>query len=538
MGGRNAAPTIPNLLRHATRKFPDHECIIVPGETCTFAEIERRSRRLAKRLVHAGVTKGAHVGVLFPQHPDFIVAFLAITRVGAVAVPLSTFLRPPELRRAVRHADIATLLAPTTLFGTEMQQLFEEVWPELQTTAEPRLFLHDAPFLREIWLIGPTDRTWVTATPDLASLDDEPAIDDALFEAIEHEVTPADRMVIVHTSGATAEPKAVVHTHGAQVRQAQKLAGLYGLTASDRSFTNMPFFWVGGLTVVLLSHMQVGATVIAVQRNDTEQMLDLIEQSRPTRLVGWTLIERLEADPTFAGRDLAWLADVHRQPAVDPAARHNSLGMSETSGPHTAARASENQADLPAELRGSFGPPVAGMEHKVVDPDTGSTLADGLEGEICVRGEGLLVGLHKKERAEVFDADGWYHTGDRGYFRDGLLFFTGRLSEMIKTAGANVAPREVELTVAALPGVKAAFVVGIPDAQRGEVVGCLVCPEDGQEVDPAGVTEQLVPLLSAYKIPRRMLVLPYDEAPWLPSGKIDKARVIELLAASAHERRR
>jgi len=249
-----------------------------------------------------------------------------------------------------------------------------------------------------------------------------------------------------------------VHSHGAQVRQAQKLARLYGLTTSDRSFTNMPFFWVGGLTVVLLAHMEVGAAVIAVQRNDSAEMLDLIEETRPTRLVGWTLVERLEADPTFAQRDLTWLAGVHRQPAVDPASRHNSLGMSETSGPHTAASSSENQSDLPDELRGSFGPAVAGMQHKIVDPDTGATLADSLEGEICVRGEGLMVGLHKKEHAEVFDDDGWYHTGDRGSFRDGFLFFTGRLSEMIKTAGANVAPREVELAVAGLSGVKAAFV--------------------------------------------------------------------------------
>jgi acyl-CoA synthetase (AMP-forming)/AMP-acid ligase II len=533
MGAPVDDPTIPSLLRQAVRRAPEGELLIVPGRRLTYSDADTRSRRLAQRLLGAGVSKGTHVGLLFPQDPDFLVAFLAVTRIGAVAVPLSTFLRPPELRRVVRHADISLLLAPTALFGNELQAAFEEVWPELRTATGPRLFLHDAPFLRAIWLAGPSERAWATTTPDFALLDDEPAVDDALLEAIECAVTPSDPMVVVHTSGATAEPKAVVHSHGAQVRQAQKLARLYGLTPSDRSFTNMPFFWVGGLTVVLLGHMQVAATVIAVQRNDSEEMLDLIEATRPTRLVGWTLVERLESDPSFAQRDLAWLADVHRQPAVDPAARHNSLGMSETSGPHTAAVTAENQTDLPAQLRGSFGPPVAGMEHKIVDAETGDPLADGIEGEICVRGEGLMLGLHKKERAEVFDADGWYHTGDRGYFRDGLLFFTGRLSEMIKTAGANVAPREVELTVAGLPGVKAAFVVGIPDAQRGQIVGCLVCPEEGEAIDASTITEQLGPLISAYKIPKRMLVLPYDDAPWLPSGKIDKARVVELLDASA-----
>src|SRR5262249_28738816 len=158
-------------------------------------------------------------------------------------------------------------------------------------------------------------------------------------------------------------------------------------------------------------------------------------------------------------------------------------------------------------LRGSFGPPVPGMEHRIVDPDTSLDVADGVEGEICVRGDSLMEGLHKRERADTFDPDGWYRTGDRGYLRGGLLFFTGRLTEMIKTGGANVAPREVELAIEALPGVQAAFVVGVPDADRGELVGCLVCPEAGHEVDAAAIRSALAPTLSSYKIPRHILVL-------------------------------
>jgi acyl-CoA synthetase (AMP-forming)/AMP-acid ligase II len=202
--------------------------------------------------------------------------------------------------------------------------------------------------------------------------------------------------------------------------------------------------------------------------------------------------------------------------------------MSETCGPHTVARPSDNAKDLPEHLQGSFGPPMFGMEHKIVDPETGHELAEGVEGEICVRGDCLMEGLYKKERRATFDDDGWYHSGDTGYFRDGFLFFTGRRTEMIKTGGANVAPREVELVVESLPGVKAAFVVGIPDASRGQVVGCLVCPDVDCEIDPASITAQLSEQLSSYKIPRRILVVPYDDAPWLATGKISKPRVLEL----------
>jgi acyl-CoA synthetase (AMP-forming)/AMP-acid ligase II len=522
-------PTVPNLVRHAASAFPKNEYIVTADRRLTFADAEQQSRRLAKRLLRGGVAKGGAVGVLFPQGPDFVVALLAATRIGAIAVPLSTFLRGPELSRAIRHVDVDTLVAPATLLGRDTATMLEDLFPELRTATDAQLFLRDAPFLRHVWLTGAaSSRPWVTACPSFVDLPDERAISDEVFEAVESEVAPSDRMVIVQTSGATAEPKAVVHTHAAQVRQAWKLAQLYGLTADVRIFSTMPFFWVGGLTVLVLAHLHAGAAIITVERTDSRVMLDLIETARPTRLLGWTLFERLRVDPTYSDRDVSWLADLEVPPVAN-GRRHGSLGMTETSGPHTVFPTLENLVDLPEAQWGSFGPPIAGMEHVIVDPETGVPVADGGEGEIYVRGESLMEGLHKQERSRTFDPDGWYHTGDRGYFRDGLLFFTGRLTEMIKTGGANVAPREVELAVESLPGVQAAFVVGVPDAERGEVVGCLVCPDEGHELDTASIGAALADVLSSFKIPRRILVVPYDDAPWLGSGKISRPRVVEML---------
>jgi acyl-CoA synthetase (AMP-forming)/AMP-acid ligase II len=519
---------MPNLVRRAAHAFADREFVLTTDGQLTFAEAERQSRLLAKRLVRDGVTKGTRVGILFPQGPEFVVALFAVTRIGAVAVPQSTFARAPELRRALSHVDVEALIAPDALLGRDVAEWFEDVWPALRGSAETRLLLDDEPFLRRIFLCGDQRRPWATGVPSLAQLDDCADVSDATLGAIEHAVAPSDWMVIVSTSGATAEPKAVIHTHGAQVRQAWKLAQVYEFTGEERTFTTMPFFWTGGLTVVLLTHLQVGAAVITVARTDSREMLDLVEKARPTRLAGWTLRERLTADPTFADRDLSWFSDVLNAPPVGSRLRHSSLGMSETCGPHTVARPSDNAQDLPEHLQGSFGPPMFGMEHKIVDQETGHELADGVEGEICVRGDCLMEGLYKRERRETFDDDGWYHTGDTGYFRDGLLFFTGRRTEMIKTGGANVAPREVELVVESLPGVKAAFVVGIPDVSRGQVVGCVVCADVDGEIDPASITTRLSEQLSSYKIPRRILVVPYDEAPWLPSGKINKPRLVDL----------
>jgi acyl-CoA synthetase (AMP-forming)/AMP-acid ligase II len=204
--------------------------------------------------------------------------------------------------------------------------------------------------------------------------------------------------------------------------------------------------------------------------------------------------------------------------------------MTETGGPHTGAQASDNLTDLPAELLGSFGPPMPDTEHQVVDPATGRVLEDGEEGEICVRGRNVMVGLHRRERGDAFDADGWLHTGDRGHLRDGLLFFTGRLTEMIKTGGANVAPREVQLAAQTLPGVQAAFVVGLPDEEREEIVGCLVAALPGHDLDAESLLTELRDLLASYKVPRRLVVVPYAELPFQASGKLSRARITELLS--------
>src|SRR5262245_36865336 len=202
--------------------------------------------------------------------------------------------------------------------------------------------------------------------------------------------------------------------------------------------------------------------------------------------------------------------------------------MTESSGPHTFDRM---DVDLPERLRGSFGQAVPGLEHKIVDPETGAVLPPGTPGEICVRGYSLMQGLHKVEREDTFDRDGFYHTGDGGYFdADGVLFFQARLGDVIKTAGANVSPREVEVLIEAMPEVQSAFVVGIPDSVRGQDVAAAVVLDSGRALETAELRERLRKDLAAYKLPRHVFFARKAELPFTDSGKIDKRRLAELLA--------
>jgi acyl-CoA synthetase (AMP-forming)/AMP-acid ligase II len=186
--------------------------------------------------------------------------------------------------------------------------------------------------------------------------------------------------------------------------------------------------------------------------------------------------------------------------------------------------------DLPERLRGSFGHSVPGLEHKIVDPETGASLPPGEFGEICVRGYSLMQGLHKVPREETFDADGFYHTGDAGRLdADGVLFFEARLGDMIKTAGANVAPREVEVELEAQDEVSSAFVVGLPDPARGQNVAAAVVLKPGAALDTATCRERLAKHLSAYKLPRHYFFCEKQELPFTDSGKIDKRQLATLL---------
>jgi acyl-CoA synthetase (AMP-forming)/AMP-acid ligase II len=238
------------------------------------------------------------------------------------------------------------------------------------------------------------------------------------------------------------------------------------------------------------------------------------------------LMDRLRSYATATDRPIS--LPPPKAPAYD--GQHGQqLGMTET----LAAYIVNGGWDRPIapEDRDAHGYKVPHMQYRIADLETGETLPDGVEGEICVRGYSLTVGMLKRERHEVYDDDGWYHTGDKGILRGDLIVFTGRAKDLIKTAGANVAPREVEILLDADPGVLLSLVVGVPDPEREENVAVALVPVSGADLDPPALIRRVAKDLSAYKVPRRYLVLPEAELPYLATGKPDRAKVRDLVIA-------
>lgn len=507
--------TVGATLRHQARARGGHPLLLCDGDRLGYADADRRSAELARGLMALGAGKGTHVGLLYPNGPDFVVGMLAAARIGAVVVPFSTFVTARELRGQLVDSDVAILLSAASFRSHDYAQRLSEVLPEADFDSGDRLLCAQAPQLRRVAFA----HEMVCAQGGTVDPDRLRAMEDVVYDS--------DLLAIVYTSGSTSAPKGVVHTHAALLGHQRNLNTIRGLTASDKLFCNSPFFWIGGFAFGLLATLVAGSTLICSNAVDAGATLDLLEAERPTMTNGFAAgIAHLADHPSYAGRDLSSMRRGNLYPIMahdarpaDPELRHNMLGLTEAG---SVVLIGEDESDQPETRRGSFGKPAPGFETMVVDSD-----ASGV-GELCIRGPYVMQGYYKRSREECFDADGWFHTGDLVRIdADGFVYFVGRLSAMVKTAGANVSAAEVEQAITRVTGAEA-YVVGIPDTQRGELVAAVVVQPD---FDESAVRERLKRELSSYKIPKRFLALPRTDLPLLSSGKVDTQRLRMLFDA-------
>ncbi len=503
------SPTVAVVLREQARTRGDHPLLVCDRERISYAEADRRSAMLARGLIALGAGKGTHVGLHYPNGAEFVVGMLAAARIGAVVVPFSTFATARELGEQLVDSDVQILLTTSSYRSHDYAQRLAEVMPDVDLDSHAPLFSIPVPQLRH-----------VVFNHGLAE-----TVDDNLLAEMESDVDGSDTLAVIYTSGSTSAPKGVLHTHAALLEHQRNLNEIRGLTARDKLFCNSPFFWIGGFAFGLLATLVAGSTLVCSNATDAGETLDLLEAERPTITNGFAAgIAHLARHPSFEQRDLSSMRRGNLYPIMapdarpsDPELRHNMLGMTEAG---SVVLLSSDESDQPEHRRGSFGKPAPGFDTKIADPGTGEVVKAGDVGELCIRGPYVMQRYYRRSREECFDADGWFHTGDLVRTdRDGFYYFIGRRGSMIKTAGANVSPAEVEKAIAKVSGGTVAHVVGIPDPERGQVVAAAVVSEDG--IDFEALTRELKSELSAYKIPKRFVTLSPSEVPLLSSGKVD-----------------
>ncbi|BBZ12956.1 class I adenylate-forming enzyme family protein [Mycobacterium branderi] len=512
---RADSPTVSQVLRRQASARGEHPLLVCDAERISYGEAERRSALLARTLVALGAGKGTHVGLLYPNGVAFLVAMLAAARIGAVVVPFSTFVTASELREQLVDSDVEILLAAPSYRSHDYRRRLAEVLSDVEFDSADRLFSPRVPQLRRV----------LFATDDVCGL-----ADDRLLTAREDDVDRSDPLAIIYTSGTTSAPKGVVHTHAALLGHQKNLNEIRGLTADDKLFCNSPFFWIGGFGFAVLATLVAGCTLVCSNATDAAATLDLLEAERPTITNGFVAgVAHLARHPSFAGRDLSSMRRGNLYPIMapevrpaDPELRHNMLGLTEAG---SVVLLSGDESDQPENRRGSFGKPAPGFDMKVID-QFGREVQEGELGELCLRGPYLMQRYYKRSREECFDADGWFHTGDLvAVDRDGFVYFIRRRDSMIKAAGANVSPAEVEKAITKVTGGAVAHVLGIPDPERGQVVAAVVAVDNSTSFDEAALREKLRAELSTYKIPKRFAAVRPADIPLLASGKVDLRRL-------------
>ena len=495
-----SARTFPALIRAAAAIYGDEVAITLSGdaiadESASFADLDRQSAELARGLLARGVGKGARVGFIFGNGPQFAIVLAAIARIGAIAVPISTLIKANELVRVLRQSDVGGLITQRTLLGHDYVQRLCDAIPQLRDAAEAELYLEELPYLRWIVASGEGlpasmhDRRWLVDHADRVS--------EAMLRAAEAEVHTTDQMVEIYTSGSMALPKGVKHLHGPVMARAHYLATMSERQRGHAYPATLPMFWVGGLGLSLLAGWSSGAVTTCTEGTSTNS--------------------RMAMGSVLADEDLALMA---------LAKPYWGLGMSETFGPYSYG----DVLRVPGyPLCAPLDHVAEGYELRVANAD-GTPVADGETGEIQVRGYALAPGLHKLERDAYFTPDGFYHTGDLGLVEGPRVHFVGRDVDMIKTAGSNVSPAEVELELQQFDGIETAYVVGLPDADRGQLVVAAVVPKEGAELNFEAIQAELRKRLSSYKVPRAYVAITRDEVPMLHSNKVSRRQVEALMA--------
>jgi fatty-acyl-CoA synthase len=532
--------TLPRFLAQVAEQGKDRPAIRFEGRTTSYRELERAARQLARALCGAGVVKGARVAVWMGNRPEWITAAFAVSMLGGVLVPISTFATRRELRYVLRHGDASVLLLqPTLLQHRFLDDLLADE-PAIARGAPGRLRCAELPQLRRVACLDLDEpRGGVETWGQLLAHED--GVSDQLLDAAIEDVHPSDDAMIIYTSGTTSVPKGVLHTHRAPVLQAWRFAELLRFGPEDRLYTTYPFFWTAGIAMSIGGALAAGATLLLQETFEPGAALDLIERERATAVHAWPHQHKaLGEHPSAAGRDLGSLRKLDpSSPLVRLAGieqveyRLNvSYGLSETF-----TLASANPADV-ALHKPSHGRPLPGMRLRIVDPHTGEVLPTGAAGEIAVKGATFMRGYYKVPPESYLDDDGYFHTQDGGSLdADGWLHWSGRLSNLIKTGGANVSPVEIESALAGHPALKLAVPIGVEHPTLGEAIVLCAVPVEGARVDEAELRSFLRERLSAYKVPKRVLAFRADELAYTANQKVQVEPLKALALARLRELR-
>jgi len=512
--------TFPALLAEQALRYGAREAVVGSGQRLTYAELRSEVLRVARGLLRLGVRRGDHIGILMSNRPEWIVSFLAIHQVGGVVVALNTWATPRELEYALHHADVTIMLAIEGIRSHDYRHTLAEVRPRL-------------PLLRHVvWLepsraVDDPDYQW----NDWNELAQGAGQADA--ERRGTEVQGEDIAFLLYSSGSTAAPKGILLRHQASIENGWNIGERQHTTESDRIWLVVSLFWSFGSVNATANVLTHGGCLCLQEKFDAAEALAIIEQERCTLFYGTpNMAYALQDHPDRPRRDLSSLRSgatigtpEQLRRIMDLGVRQicNVYGLTETYG-NCAVTDVDDSLDLRLH---SVGMPLPGVQVRICDPETGETRAAGEIGEIRIKGY-LFAGYYKNEAKtrEAFDDEGYLRSGDLGLQdASGRLYYRGRITEMVKSGGINIAPIEVEETLMRHPDVHAAYVVGVPDPVVDQVLAAVVVTQGGATPSVADLAALCRRDLAAYKVPSLYRFVRQEDLPLTTTGKVQKLKL-------------
>lgn len=437
-----------------------------------------------------------HVGLLLPTSGAFPIAALASWMLGKVIVPLNYLLKKSELAYVIEHSGVDTVVT--------VQPMLDHLGYEPEGVNLLRL---DRINFRSV----PEMRWPATATND-------------------------DLAMLLYTSGTTGLPKGVMLTHGNLKANIRQGIGGMGISKRDVFLGVLPQFHSFGVTQLTLTPLSVGGRVVYTARFNAKKILELMRNHGATAFVGIpSMYNALAMSKDASPEDVAHMRLLVSggEPLPDAVLERfeEKFGKTICEGYGMTEMSPATHCCTPGQRkRYSVGPPLPGVEQRIVDPETQAELGTNADGEIRMRGPNIMRGYYRNHEAtgEAIDPQGYMRTGDIGRIDDdGFLFITGRLKEMIIVGGENVFPREVEEVLNRQDAVAAAGVCGVHDSMRGEVVIAFVELEEGKSATPEELRTWCRDHLAGYKCPREVHVV--EALPRNPTGKIMRRELHTLL---------
>jgi len=535
---RARSETLGDLLDEIAAATPRRLAVVFRDERLDYADLKARSDGFALALLAAGVRRGERVALLVTNRTEWLVAAFGAAKIGAVTAAISTFSTPRELCWSLEHCGASVLVTLDAFRGRSFLGALRDLCPELARSAPGALHSARLPALHTVVAVQGGRMAGVFSLAGFFA--HGAGVGTAELAAAQRKVQPEDICYILYTSGSTAAPKGVTLAHGPLIANAFDIGERMHLTAADRVWLAVPLFWSFGSANALPALMTHGGSIVLQESFEPGEAIALIERECCTVYYGMAnMAGAMREHPSHPGRRLgAMRTGLTIGPPEDIAMTIEVVGAAELCNVYGATETYGNCAVTDAhdpldQRRHSQGLALPGMTIRAVDPMTREPLPADEVGELVVEGY-VTPGYYRAPEldAAAFAESGGFLTGDLGSIdRDGRVRFRGRLKEMIKTGGINVAPLEVEEVLLQHPEIVQAHVVGVPDAAKGEIVAAAVEPRPGATADAAMIITFCRDRLASYKVPVLLAFYTADQLPRTPTGKIHKPSLADAFAA-------